>query len=83
MSRHNPRRSNGHRRNKLRARVLASESNCALCGEPVDKTLKYDDYGKPHPLSAEVDEIIPVSRGGDPYARANTQLAHRRYLQST
>ncbi|MFJ4130235.1 HNH endonuclease [Oerskovia enterophila] len=31
----------------------------------------------PHPMRAEVDEIIPVSRGGSPYERSNTQLTHR------
>lgn len=28
-------------------------------------------------MSAEVDEIIPVSRGGDPLAWNNVQLTHR------
>lgn len=30
-----------------------------------------------HPMSFEVDEIIPVSKGGDPLDFANTQPAHR------
>ena len=29
-------------------------------------------------MSAEVDEIIPVSRGGDPLSFANCRLTHRR-----
>lgn len=29
-------------------------------------------------MSAEVDEIIPVSRGGDPLAWDNVRLTHRR-----
>lgn len=68
----NPRRRNGHRRNQLRARVLAAYDTCAICGQLVDKTLKW-----PHPMSAEVDEEVPVSRGGDPYSFANCQLVHR------
>lgn len=68
----NPRRTNGHRRNAVRARVLAEENTCWLCGGPVDVTL-------PHgfPDSPEVDEVVPVSLGGSPYDRSNCRLAHR------
>lgn len=72
MSKHNPRRANGHRRSQLRRRVLAHYTHCALCGEPVDKTLPPTDPGAP-----EVDEILPVSLGGNPLAWRNVQLAHR------
>lgn len=68
----NPRRTNGHRRTQLRRRVLAHYTHCAICGQPVDKTLPQLD-----PMAPEVDEILPVSRGGDPYAWTNVQLAHR------
>lgn len=68
----NPRRTNGHRRNQLRARVLREEDTCWLCNQPVDKTLPPYLAGSP-----EVDEIVPVSLGGDPLDRANTHLAHR------
>jgi len=45
-------------------------TNCGICGEHVDVTLK-----KPHPLSPTVDHIIPWAKGGthDP---ENLQLAH-------
>lgn len=69
----NPRRTNGHRRDQVRRRVLAEEDDCWLCGRPVDKTLKTPDPGSP-----EVDEIVPVSKGGSPYDRANCRLSHRR-----
>lgn len=36
--RHN---ANGHRRRELTARVKAEETVCALCDQPVDKTLNY------------------------------------------
>lgn len=68
----NPRRANGHRRDRLRRRVLAAYTHCALCGGEVDKTLPAYDPGAP-----EVDEIQPVSLGGDPLAWSNVQLAHR------
>lgn len=68
----NPRRANGHRRNKVRARVLREETECWLCGQPVDTTLPPG-----LPTSPEVDEVVPVSLGGDPYDRSNCRLAHR------
>lgn len=70
--RRNERVSNGWRRRQLRQRVLAAYDVCAICGKPVDKTLQ-----TPHPMSAEVDELIPVSRGGDPYSFTNCRLTHR------
>lgn len=72
----NPRRSNSHRRNELRARVIAAYDTCAICGLPVDKSLKTSN-----PWSPEVDEIIPVSRGGSPYDFKNCALTHRRCNQ--
>lgn len=68
----NPRRTNGSRRDRVRAKVLAEEGDCWLCGQPVDKSLP------PYlPGSPEVDEIIPVSKGGSPYDRKNCRLSHR------
>lgn len=72
MSKVNPRRSNGTLRDKIRKRVIREEDHCWLCGEPVDVTMAHGS-----PLSPEVDEIIPVSKGGDPYDRKNCRLAHR------
>lgn len=68
----NPRYANGHRRRQLRKRVLATETVCAICGGAVDKTLHYLNPGAP-----EVDEIVPVSLGGDPLSRRNVRLVHR------
>lgn len=73
MARSDPRTKNGHQRRKIRARVLAAYDTCALCGLPVDKSLR-----TPDPWSAEVDEIVPVSRGGSPLDWNNLQLTHRR-----
>lgn len=68
----NPRRANGTRRDKLRRRVLREESNCHLCGQAVDVRLTHGLPGSP-----EVDELVPVTYGGNPFDRANCRLAHR------
>ncbi len=46
------------------------EWRCQLCGKTVDATLKH-----PHRLSASLDHVIPLARGGS-HTRANVQLAH-------
>lgn len=51
--------------------VIARDELCAICGMPVDKRLKF-----PHPLSASVDHIIPISKGGHPSSLENLQLTH-------
>lgn len=53
----NARRSNGHARTKLRNSVKAMGLPCAICGRPIDYSLKAGD-----PWSYELDEIHPVSR---------------------
>jgi 5-methylcytosine-specific restriction endonuclease McrA len=68
----NPRYANGARRRAVRRRVLAAYDTCHICGKPVDKTLLARD-----PWSAEVDELLPVSKGGSPYEFSNCKLAHR------
>lgn len=62
-----------HRRvyEKNRKRILATQDVCGICGKPVDKTLKYPD-----PMSAVIDHIIPIDRGGSPDDIDNLQLAH-------
>lgn len=70
--RKNPRRTNGNARNKLRERIKAQRRDCALCGNPIDYSLPAG-----HPGSYELDEIIPVSRGGSPYDVNNVQPVHR------
>jgi 5-methylcytosine-specific restriction endonuclease McrA len=72
MTTANPRYANGHRRRNLRTRILREETHCGICGGEVDKTIP-----TPDPMSAEIDEIIPISQGGDPLDRANCQLTHR------
>lgn len=43
---------------------------CGLCRQPVDPGLAW-----PHPMSASVDRIVPLSQGGD-HTLANVQCAH-------
>lgn len=66
--------SNGVHRlqfDRNKKKILATQDVCGICGKPVDKTLKY-----PHPMSAVIDHIIPVARGGHPSDLDNLQLAH-------
>lgn len=58
---------------KNKKKILMSQSTCALCGQPVDKHLKYPD-----PMCATIDHIIPLDRGGHPSDLDNLQLAHLR-----
>lgn len=62
-----------HRRvyEKNRKRILATQDVCGICGKPVDKSLKF-----PNPMSAVIDHIIPIDRGGSPDDIDNLQLAH-------
>ena len=51
--------------------ILRTQRICALCGQEVDKGIKY-----PHPMSGSVDHIIPLQKGGHPSDLANLQLTH-------
>ena len=75
----NPRRSNGHRRDQIRARIKAQGMPCAICGQPIDYSAPYRlRDGSINPYSYVVDEIVPVSKGGDPLDIRNCQPAHYR-----
>lgn len=69
---YNPRTKNGNARKKLRERIKMQGRECALCGQPIDYSLPAG-----HPWSYELDEIIPVSLGGDPLDIKNVQPTHR------
>jgi len=56
---------------KNKKKIMAYGEVCGICGHPVDKSLKY-----PHPMSACVDHIIPIAKGGHPSDIDNLQLAH-------
>ena len=63
----------GHRKQYQvnKKKIYATQSICGICGKPVDMSLEY-----PHPLSACIDHIIPVAKGGHPSDINNLQLAH-------
>lgn len=82
MTAGNPRRANGSRRTALRKRVAAQGLPCHLCGQPIDYSLTTwtdpkDGREKRHPMSFELDELVPVSKGGDPLDPSNVAPAHR------
>lgn len=52
-------------------RIFATQTVCGICGKPVDFSIRF-----PHPMSACIDHIIPVSKGGHPSDIQNMQLAH-------
>jgi 5-methylcytosine-specific restriction endonuclease McrA len=78
------RRDNYHRRKALkkgtsvgdpvRRELIARRDRwcCQLCGERVDERLVW-----PHPLSASLDHVVPLTKGGA-HEPANVQLAHLR-----
>lgn len=61
-----------------RSRAIASlDPVCAECHGFIDITLPMnDENGKRNLMSVEVDHIVPISRGGAPYALENLQLTH-------
>lgn len=64
--------ANGHARRQVRAWLKAQGLPCHICGMAIDYDLPAGD-----PMSFEVDEIVPVSKGGSPIDRANVAPAHR------
>ena len=51
--------------------IYATQTVCAICGQPVDMSLRY-----PHPMARSIDHIVPINRGGHPSDLSNLQLAH-------
>jgi|SRR5665647_371894 len=51
--------------------IFKTQNTCGICGKPVDFSIK-----TPEPLSAVIDHIIPISKGGHPSDIDNLQLAH-------
>ena len=72
MGKPNPRNGNGARRRALIARVRSLGMPCHICGLPIDYSLPAG-----HPLAYELDELVPVSRGGSPTDPGNVAPSHR------
>lgn len=56
---------------KLRAQVIAEETDCFRCGAEVDKSLKWPDSNSP-----SADHVKDIRDGGAPLDRDNIRLAH-------
>jgi hypothetical protein len=55
----------------LRRQVMAEETHCGICGDLVDKTVRWPDRASP-----SLDHIVPTSLGGPELERSNVRLAH-------
>ena len=62
-----------HRANfeKNKKKIYKTQTHCGICGKPVDFDVKY-----PNPMSASIDHIIPINKGGHPSDIENLQLVH-------
>ena len=69
--------ANGAARRKLRQRLLATTTNCALCGLPLPSGERLAHMSCTDPEYPVIDEIMPVVAGGDCLSPENTQLVHR------
>jgi 5-methylcytosine-specific restriction endonuclease McrA len=58
-------------RDQHRRTIARTKPDCALCGQPIDYTLR-----SPDPMSYEVDHIVPIARGGHDDLH-NKQASHR------
>ena len=59
-------------RDKLKKIVFDGEPPCYLCGKDIDYSLPKGFKGSP-----EMDDIIPVSRGGNPLDPENLRAVHK------
>ncbi len=68
-------RMRGHRQayESNKKKILMTQDVCGICGQPVDKSLPTSDL-----MSATIDHIIPIAKGGHPSDIDNLQLAHRK-----
>lgn len=49
-----------------------SKPPCSICGQPIAYDVHHLD-----PQALTLDHIVPIARGGDPWAPTNHQPAHR------
>lgn len=56
---------------KNKQKIYKTQTICGICGKEVDFSIPYPD-----PMSACIDHIVPLSKGGHPSDINNMQLAH-------
>lgn len=54
--------------------IRLSDGVCGICGRPIDLESKRSFKD---PLSINVDHIVPLVKGGDPYDIDNLRVVHR------
>lgn len=64
-------RTSDRRYRKRRAKLLAEQDICALCGQWIDPDIKWPD-----PMSGTADHVIDIAKGGDNHGEL--QAAHFR-----
>lgn len=67
----NVRKKNGNARRKIKEWLEKTCDTCWICTLGINQAYSY-----PHAYCMVADELIPVSRGGSPYARDNVRAAH-------
>jgi 5-methylcytosine-specific restriction endonuclease McrA len=81
---------NSSQRDRDRAALARSRPACAICGQPIDYSLRWleGEHGAkcrrpdctgcvPHPMRFEADHIVPLAKGGTD-TLANKQATHRK-----
>ena len=69
----NPRYADYPARSALRKRMASQPQRCWMCGLPISPA-----YPARHPYALELDELVPISKGGSAVDPANVRAAHRR-----
>lgn len=67
----NPRYANYRARQRIRKQLEQDNSPCWICGLPIPAAKAG------HPYAMEVDELVPISKGGSAIDRGNVARAHR------
>jgi 5-methylcytosine-specific restriction endonuclease McrA len=60
-----------YRWRQVRQRVLRGATHCAICHRPLDFSAPPRSR-----WSATVDHIVPLARGGEPFALSNLRATH-------